>query len=634
MTGTPATVGTGPGLGLGEVLPGLRALRRAGPAGSVVVNRGWDLDWERVRWQESAEQGREHLSVRLYHGEVQVGPRWVPGSDSGCPCCVEVRGRGILAHPLVDELGVACSVPSAGAPLLPELLEAALAHLANTPLGPGDMYAVGIDSVRRHRITRSVHCPVCSAPPAELTTAERPARLVLRARPLSPADPTRATRGTAVLDCDLLHRDLVDSRYGPVQAILREATAPFAMSMAVLAEAPAVGHGRARTFPDTEPVAVLEAYERIGGFPFDAPVLTGLSHAEVAAFAVDPATLGRYTAEQLAHSSSRVVPSDAGTPMDWVWGHDLADGAPVLVPADIGFYQYEYAFRRARRAARAAGAAGQRHYFHESSSGCAVGSSVEEAALHALFEVAERDAFLLAWHRQVPLPAIDPASVSDPSCRLMLELVEARGFDVHLLVATQDVDLPVVWALAVNRSGGFPAAFSSAGSGADPASAVRGALREVAQLLTMELDWTLDDVAPMVADPWLVTELEHHVQRYTAPATLPRTTSVLGGPRLHLRDAFPEWPGQLRRAARGDVRGALHHVRELFGNAGMDRVVLVDQSTRDHADAGIAVVKAVVPRSLPMCFGHAQQRLGGLARLDAALTSAGAGGPLDPHPFP
>src|SRR5699024_1883999 len=140
-----------------------------------------------------------------------------------------------------------------------------------------------------------------------------------------------------------------------------------------------------------------------------------------------------------------------------------------------------------------------------------------------------------------------------------------------------------------------PAAFSSAGSGADPADAVRGALQEVAQLVTMPLDWTPEDVEPMWHDPWQVIELEHHVQLYSLPQTLPRSTAVLGGPSTTLAEAFPEWPERMQRASKGDVREALHYLRELFTAAGLDRQVIVNQTSNDHHDVGVSVVKAVVP---------------------------------------
>ncbi len=606
--------------------------------GSVAVQRGWDLDWEREQWEKAAAAGRGHLSVRLLADEVLIGPWWAPGTDSGCAACAELRARTILEHPLVGDLSQACSRPGASAALLPGLLDAAVSHLVGRPLRPGELYAVGSRGARRHRVPRSFQCPVCGPTPAETdAVAEPPGKLVLRHRPTTASDPTRGTDGKPLLDRLRVRDRLVDSRFGPVQGILRESHVPFAMSMAVVPDAPAMGHGRAQTFAETEPVAVLECYERLGGFPFDTPVLRDVSYSDVAAQAVDPFALGRYTQEQLDHPTCRVKPFDAGTPMDWVWGHDLASGEPLLVPADVGFYQYEYRFRRDRRAARAAGRREREHYFFESSSGCAVGATREEAALHSLFELAERDAFLLSWYGAKPLPYIPESTITDPTSRDMIDLIHANGFDVHLLVATQDIALPVVWVLAVNRENPFPATFSSAGSGADPASAVRGALREVAQLVTNPVDWERADVEKMVEDPWIVEDLEQHVHYSSIPETRDRALVALGGPRTTLEEAFPRWPERVREAAQGDVRQTLRFVQGLFEGAGLEQIVLVDQTSREHADAGISVARAVVPGILPMTFGSAQLRLAGIPRLEAATRGMPREDdrvPYVPHPFP
>ncbi|GAB2956841.1 TOMM precursor leader peptide-binding protein [Streptomyces pseudoechinosporeus] len=618
----------------GDWLPALAPLARATGA-AVSVNLGWDLTWERAHID--AADGGPHLSVRVYDDEVMVGPLWVPGTDSGCAACAEVRERTVLDHPLVGDLTQATRVPAAPAPLLPELLRTALEHLADHPLAPGEAYSVAVRGTRRHRIARSFHCPVCGPAAQDLVSGtEPPAPRPLRSHPAAPGDATRTAASRLVVPGFLRDR-LLDDRFGPVRAILRESHAPFAMSMAVVADAPAMGHGRARTFEETEPVAILEAYERLGGYPYDIPLVTHRSYREVAGHAVDPGTLGRYTAEQLAHPTSRATPFTADTSMDWAWGHDLADGSPLLVPADHAFYQYEYAFRRDRRAARVAGAANRRHYFFDCSSGCAVGANYEEAALHSLFELAERDAFLTSWYRAAPLPHIPVSTLTDPTSRAMIELIRSRGFDVHLLVATRDIALPVVWVIAVNEKNPFPATFSSAGSGADPQSAIRGALREVAQLVTNPVDWTREQVEPMVENPWLVEELEDHVRFSSLPETRDRALAGLGGPPVTLEEAFPDWPGRLERAAGGDVRGALQYIASLFADAGLDRIVVVDQTSREHADAGIAVARAVVPGIVPMCFGHAQQRLDGLPRLQAALRGTDQEHraiPYDPHPFP
>lgn len=642
----------GPGL---EGAAGLwdEALRALGDTvgAKVVANRGWDLAWERLQWEKASADSEDLVSVRLYDDEVVIGPRWVSGTDSGCASCAEVRERNTAEHPLATALDAPRAVPRAALPLLPFLLGAAVGNLADHPLGPGELYAVGTQYVRRHRIPRSFFCPACADHGSVLAEDWRPEPLELPAEPLSPKDPTRGADGARLVEPGALRERLLDARYGPIQVIMRESNVPFAMSMCLAPDAAAPGHGRAGTFAEADPVGIIETYERLGSFPFDTPLLLERSHREVADRALDPATLGEHTEKQLAHPSCQVLPYTPDTPMDWVWGHDLATGEPLLVPAEAGFYQYEQRFKLSRHAARAARvearqarAVGRppepgtlRKYFHDSSSGCAAGSSLAEAALHSLLELAERDAFLLSWHRREPLPRIANASITDPESRSLIDLIRTRGFDVHVLVARQDIDLPIVWVLVVNRQNPFPASYSSGGSGADPNTAIRGALREVAQLVTNKVQWNREEAEQMLDDPWKLVELEQHPQLYTLPEKLSRVTEVLGGPETTVQEAFPGWPETLRRASGGTVRGALDQVRTLYAAAGLDRIVLVNQTTREHADAGVSVAKAVVPGILPMCFGHAQQRLKNLPRLVAALAGTPQENreiPYDPHPFP
>lgn len=611
-------------------------LRQAGDD-SVDVRVGWDLHHEQDRLRAAAAAGRGHVSVRVNDDEILIGPRWVPGTDAGCAGCAELRTRLVTSHPLVERLDLAAARPRPRSPLLPALLEAVLAHLRERPLEPGELFAVGGRSTRRHRVVRSAVCPVCAPAPDSGPNPVPPPQPESDGGPLSADDPTRGLGGGALLAPGALRARLVDGRFGPVMRVLRESRAPFAMSMAAQPDSIAMGYGRAADFDHAEPVALLEAYERLAGFPHQAARVTGRSLREVAEYALDPAGLGRYTAEQLASPRSRVTPSDADTPMDWVWGHDLADGTPRLVPADIAFYQWDYAYGTARHTARTVDPHTRRHYFHESSSGCALGSSRDEASLHSLLELAERDAFLLAWHRAAPLPAIRLSSVTDPVSRRLLELIASRGFDAHLLAATSDLGVPVVWGLAVNRLRPFPATFSAAGSGADPEGVVRAALWELAQVVTDPVDWDRGAVEPMLDDPWLVDQLDDHIRLHALPEKRDRVTAVLGGPETTLAEAFPGWPDRLRKASGGRVRGALEYVAGLYRDAGLERIVLVDQSTREHTDLGLAVVKAVVPGIVPMCFGHAQQRLAGLERLSAALAGTPGAGrdiPYDPHPFP
>jgi ribosomal protein S12 methylthiotransferase accessory factor len=350
-------------------------------------------------------------------------------------------------------------------------------------------------------------------------------------------------------------------------------------------------------------------------------VVRATSRDELGAIALNPTRLGTYTPAQLASPLTRVRPYSDELPIDWVWGHRLDDGQPLLVPAEIGFYRYAHQ--------------GERVVLAESSSGSALGSSYPEAILHSLIELAERDAFLLAWHRARPLPAIELASIEDGEARMLADTIRARGYDLHLLAATADIPIPVVWALAVHRERKFPATFTTAGAGPDPVDAVRGALWELGQLVVAGRDLDPEQAAALHADPWTVSQLEDHIRINALPERLERVTRVLGGPSVTPAEAFPGWPGVLADATGGDVRRALRFIEGLYAAAGLTEIVVVDQSTSEHRRVGLSAVKAVVPGIVPMCFGQAHQRLLGLPRLTRAIDDFDSADiPFDPHPFP
>ncbi|YAL83269.1 TOMM precursor leader peptide-binding protein [Dermacoccaceae bacterium W4C1] len=594
----------------------------------VVTTLGWDHDHLRQAFEQARDTGTPVLPVQLAAEQIVIGPLWSAEQEGGCPACAETRRRTVADHVLVADLRSATL--ASGRPAA-SLLTLASHVVNNGPApAPGQVLVISTEGVSRHRIIRLPACPWCSSAPGE----QPPAAPERHDQPTDPTDPTRVAQGTPLLREEELSERVVDATYGPVRGILREERMPFAMSMAVLAGAPVMGHGRALRYEQTRSVAVLEAYERLAGFPYEAPLVRDRSFADLGAVAVDPMSLGRYSRRQLDHPTSKVIPLEASTPLDWAWGVDLRDGRNRLVPAEIGFYQYDHQFKRDRRASEAASAAERRRFFLESSSGCALGSSWTEASIHALFEVAERDAFQLAWHAGKPLPSIPVQDLEDPVIRQLVALIEARGFDVHLLVPQTDIVVPVVWVLATSSTGVFPVSFSSAGSGAVPQDAVRAGLREVAQLVTMELDWDEAEAEALVGDPWLVTELEDHVRHSSAPSRLNRIRQVLGGPTVSLADAFPGWPQALVHPT-GGINGTLSLLHERFIDAGLEEIILVDQSTVEHRDLGLHVVKAVVPGAVPMVFGHAHQRLQGLPRLQRVLDAAGVHlEDLDPHPFP
>src|SRR6185437_472110 len=90
------------------------------------------------------------------------------------------------------------------------------------------------------------------------------------------------------------------------------------------------------------------------------------------------------------------------------------------------------------------------------------------------------DSFVLAWHRQLSLPHIDPASCTDRKTRLVLNRMDYLGFDISLLDGRLDMKVPTVIAVARRRDGQLGAMTVGGCASLDPNEAVRSALLECA----------------------------------------------------------------------------------------------------------------------------------------------------------
>ena len=63
---------------------------------------------------------------------------------------------------------------------------------------------------------------------------------------------------------------------------------------------------------------------------------------------------------------------DPDRPIDWVWGYSFLQERPILVPELLAYYSL---------GGRSQG------FVYETSNGCALGGSLEEAILYGIFEV-------------------------------------------------------------------------------------------------------------------------------------------------------------------------------------------------------------------------------------------------------
>lgn len=601
-----------------------------------------DEDQRRAAWQRQLPW----LPVRTELGVVVIGPFEQPGTP-GCLSCAEARRHRARADPdgvaavLAAHRAELADTPSTllttlAADTVAELVldETERAAEGTEPRTAGAILLLDLHTLRvsRHPFLPDPRCADCSSTP------EYAEPVAPRPRPKPDPDTYRVQR---TLDPARLRARYVD----PVAGLIRELQVGTAAGM-VLTRAPVrlrgphrsrttdAGHGRTRDFASSETVAICEALERYGGLQQgDRPYVVRARYREIAERAIDVHALGMHPAESYRLPGFRYRPFDPEREYSWVTGYSFARRAPVLVPERVAYYGV------------GDNQAPDPPFVQETSNGAALGSCPEEAILHGLLEVLERDASLLTWYARLPVPRIDPDTASDRTIPMLVEqLGHERGYRVALFDTTTEHGIPSVWAMAVRSDDDptRPQLCCSAGAHPRAEHAMLSALAELGPILDGLEDAfprNAERVASMVDDSTRVTQLSDHSLLYADSRAADRL-DFLTAPRAQV-PIGKAFAADRPTIADDDLTVDLLTLVDRVLTVVPD-VVVVDQTTSEHRVAGLSCVKVLVPGMLPMTFGHAHRRLDGLPRLYEAPVRLGYATrrltedelDLEPHPFP
>ena len=163
---------------------------------------------------------------------------------------------------------------------------------------------------------------------------------------------------------------------------------------------PQVASGKGLTAVDALIGAAGEAIERYSAARYRREDLRLASWNGLGEEGLDPRQLCLYDEDQYREPGFPFAPFDPDRPIHWLRGSWLGSGEPVWVPALTSFFNFM--------------ADPGEHFCQVSSNGLAAGGDLEDAALRALFELVERDAFMLTWLCQLPARRIVPDGALEP----------------------------------------------------------------------------------------------------------------------------------------------------------------------------------------------------------------------------
>jgi ribosomal protein S12 methylthiotransferase accessory factor len=364
--------------------------------------------------------------------------------------------------------------------------------------------------------------------------------------------------------------------------------------------------------------AIGEAVERYCAAQID-PALPILSSAiKLGAQAVAPPEFVLFSGSQ--YKSGKVsfhqwTPSDE---LAWVPGRELPSGAICFVPACLTYLKFPSARREDSLAP-------------PSSNGLAAGPDIDFAVLHALYELIERDAFLITWMTRLPAPEIQFAHASSLATSIHDHYLR-HGVKLRVFRMCTDLSAHVMLAVALDQTGTGPAAIVGLGCEASPYRALIKALFEICQAHSGERHrYSTDPPGSRLRHPEDVHTLVDHSGWFTIREHLDGLSFLLESGRSEELSSLPDYSAS-------SVRDSLENCVASLVRSG-SRVLYVDLTTPDVVDYGFRVVRGFATGLQPIHFGWGQERLGGsrLFEMPKKLGFANrtlSESDLNPHPHP
>ncbi|MFA6709758.1 MAG: YcaO-related McrA-glycine thioamidation protein [Candidatus Methanomethylophilaceae archaeon] len=222
-------------------------------------------------------------------------------------------------------------------------------------------------------------------------------------------------------------------------------------------------NGKGPTVEQAKASAVMEAVERYSAEQKDSDeiVYGTIAQAQDNGPTVDPVDL---------ILPLRVLDYVDSAEIAWVTGSDLFSGQETWVPACAAFYPYY--------------PSSDLQLFRFHTNGLASGNTIEEAVLHALFELIERDAWSVAESRDYANADVIIDDENSVAAQLLRKFNE-NGVEIHLKDLTSDIGIPTIGAASDDTSTRDPELLTiGVGTHLNPNIAAVRALTEVAQSRT------------------------------------------------------------------------------------------------------------------------------------------------------
>ena len=366
---------------------------------------------------------------------------------------------------------------------------------------------------------------------------------------------------------------------------------------------PAIGSGKGFTPMEAMIGAAGEALERYSAARCRKADLHRSALNGLEGDVLDPRSLCLYDDAQYAQPSFPFARFDPDGTIEWVKGVWLDTRTPVWMPALLTYY--------------CTPARPEERFCQVTSSGLAAGATLGDAALRALLELVERDAFMITWLAQRPGRKLVLDDSLDSGPHEVVRQLQERGVGVELFFLDVGLGVPTVLCLGLGDGKWWPAVIVGVATHMSPRTAVLKAILELGHTGPSVRRLMSDGECLIPREPEEVCSITDHALYY-ARADRARAVDFLR--------TSGDTPLVLSELAEPDDLSLIACV-ERMSAAGV-RVAIADVTSPDVANSPFRVVRALGTHMQPIDFGFNLRRLAN-PRLKAMLVKG-----LNPHPHP
>jgi len=381
-------------------------------------------------------------------------------------------------------------------------------------------------------------------------------------------------------------------------------------------------YGRTSTYSETKYISILESLERYAtAFPHRKKKKK-FYEGEIEAIDL---TLSEVM-EMSDYSNMSNYSKDV--PLYYEPVQSLHKRCEVLIPEQLVYYN-------------AHTVSDEKRFIYESSNGSAIGSTEDEASLHAMLELIERDAFLATWYGRIPPVRIEVQTLCSKRIKAYIHSLERKRIKVHIFEISMEIKIPTIWVLLekIEPKDNEMAFYTAASADFDLEEAIERALIEATTAISVfthvfDRPDYLKRKKELIKKPKEVSRLEDHLLLYSNRETKKLLEFALSTQEVNsianLENTYTNYQGTFASVVR--------KIEEQLADISQKAYKAVTYNPNLFR-ASLINVKYIVPGMLTMTFGHQNKRVV-KARVMGAIDYKKKG-EFDeswiqeiPHPFP